>query len=390
MNLMQISVSSQEDELSIRISIKGAPLILQFGHPLLAFVSALSASDYAKALYYIDPLKIVDNPNNADTFLNYSPLEQDEEEGIIEDSLTNDEEDEKKESELANAIKEGLKYNAPEFCEEGVNGTYFMKNKEGHFIGVFKPIDEEGKGSPKKSKVDAAFGGIHDGEGALREVAAFLLDKEDFSGVPHTELIHIENFNENGSKSGSIQQYVENDGSAEDMGPKAFPAHEVHKIGVLDLRILNNDRHAGNILFRETDDRQIELIPIDHGLSFPATLEHVWFDWLSWPQAKQPFDEETKKYISEIDINQDAEILRNLGMREECIANMKISSMLLKKGCAAGLTLYDIGNIVSRIDLEEPSKLEEMIDQATEAANGESEQKEEILMKIMDDYLISL
>ena len=34
----------------------------------------------------------------------------------------------------------------------------------------------------------------------------------------------------------------------EDMGPGAFPVEEVHKISVLDIRLANADRHAGNIL----------------------------------------------------------------------------------------------------------------------------------------------
>jgi hypothetical protein len=30
-----------------------------------------------------------------------------------------------------------------ELCEEGVGGTYFMKNKKGRRIAIFKPQDEE-------------------------------------------------------------------------------------------------------------------------------------------------------------------------------------------------------------------------------------------------------
>jgi len=56
------------------------------------------------------------------------------------------------ESELLAQVKEGLEYHEPEACEDGVNGTYFMKDAEANTIAVFKPNDEEGNSSPKKMK----------------------------------------------------------------------------------------------------------------------------------------------------------------------------------------------------------------------------------------------
>jgi len=38
---------------------------------------------------------------------------------------------------------------------------------------------------------------------------------------------------------------------------------------VLDIRLANADRHAGNILIRKEADGQIKLIPIDHGYCLP-------------------------------------------------------------------------------------------------------------------------
>eukprot|EP00948_MAST-09A_sp_MAST-9A-sp1_P002395 g2395.t1 len=52
-------------------------------------------------------------------------------------------------------------------------------------------------------------------------------------------------------KVGSLQLYVPHECSAEDVGRSVnnlFPEHEVHKIGILDLHLLNLDRHEGNIL----------------------------------------------------------------------------------------------------------------------------------------------
>ena len=49
-------------------------------------------------------------------------------------------------------------------------------------------------------------------------------------------------------KVGSLQAYVKHDATAEDVSSSIFPVEEVHRIGLLDLRLLNIDRHHGNIL----------------------------------------------------------------------------------------------------------------------------------------------
>ena len=68
-----------------------------------------------------------------------------------------------------------------------------------------------------------------------------------------------------------------------------FSKEEVHKIAILDLRILNLDRNECNILVRtkinpKTKKKVKTLIPIDHGFSLPDTLAVCSFDlaWLSW------------------------------------------------------------------------------------------------------------
>lgn len=53
---------------------------------------------------------------------------------------------------------------------------------------------------------------------------------------------------------------------------------EVHKIAILDMRIVNMDRHAANILVQNikgVSPKSIRrrLIPIDHGMSISSTLD---------------------------------------------------------------------------------------------------------------------
>ena len=49
-------------------------------------------------------------------------------------------------------------------------------------------------------------------------------------------------------KIGSFQMFVENQGPIENYSPSIIPTQEVHKIAILDLRLLNLDRNECNIL----------------------------------------------------------------------------------------------------------------------------------------------
>jgi Phosphatidylinositol 3- and 4-kinase len=51
-----------------------------------------------------------------------------------------------------------------------------------------------------------------------------------------------------GVKLGSLQKFVKSMGAVENFGPDKFHKQEVHKIAILDLRIMNLDRNEQNIL----------------------------------------------------------------------------------------------------------------------------------------------
>lgn len=198
--------------------------------------------------------------------------------------------------------------NAPIMSSEGTGGAYFMRDATGQrHVAVFKPADEEPmaannpRGLPVSSTGEGLKKGTRVGEGALREVAAYILDHpprsgtadDGFAGVPPTALVRCTHgaFRQGGAgagarapvpKLGSMQAFVSNCGSCEDMGPSAFPVQEVHKICVLDIRLANADRHAGNILVRKHDGGGgggMSLVPIDHGYCLPESVRcfPVWF-----------------------------------------------------------------------------------------------------------------
>lgn len=185
---------------------------------------------------------------------------------------------------------------------EGSGGAYFMLDScAQNYVSVFKPTDEEPmavnnpQGLPLSVDGEGLKKGTRVGEGAFREVAAYILDhpksgprsacsdEKGFAGVPPTVMVKClhTGFNyaegcEYSSKSlkiGSLQMFMKNSGSCEDIGPRAFPVDDVHRISVLDIRLANADRHAGNILVQKDDnDGQLVLIPIDHGYCLPENV----------------------------------------------------------------------------------------------------------------------
>lgn len=85
---------------------------------------------------------------------------------------------------------------APKLSTEGTSGAYIIKNLTGP-VAVFKPIDEEPYAPNNPRGMTGLFGSdtcrssIKSGESTLREVAAYLLDHDGFSGVPATSLVQL-------------------------------------------------------------------------------------------------------------------------------------------------------------------------------------------------------
>ncbi|KAG8381142.1 hypothetical protein BUALT_Bualt06G0091700 [Buddleja alternifolia] len=320
---------------------------------------------------------------------------------------------------LIDATFDGLaKGNQPIRSSEGSGGAYFMQDSSGHnYISVFKPIDEEPmainnpRGLPLSSNGEGLKKGTRVGEGAIREVAAYILDhprsnyrdEKGFAGVPPTVMVkcqhrgfnYSEGFNSAYDKFGSLQMFVKNCGSCEDMGPRAFPVEEVHKICVLDIRLANADRHAGNILIRrDGEEGRIVLVPIDHGYCMPETFEDCTFEWLYWPQAREPFSPDTIAYINSLDAEKDIELLKFHGWNvpQKCARVFHVSTMLLKKGAKRGLAPFAIGSIMCRETVKKESVIEKMVIEAQESVlpgMSESAFLESISM-IMDRYLDGL
>ncbi|XP_073145212.1 LOW QUALITY PROTEIN: phosphatidylinositol 4-kinase gamma 8-like [Henckelia pumila] len=270
--------------------------------------------------------------------------------------------------EVAIAIASGVN---PEPASNGLGGAYFMRSREGDIIAVAKPMDEE----PLAFNNPKCFGGrmlgqpgmkhsIRIGEAGLREAAAYLLDHDGFSGVPPTALVKFSHvrFNMNNVetdlspplKFASLQCFVKHHSDAGDLGPSSFSVTSVHHIGILDVRLMNLDRHAGNILVKQEKQNyaggKAELVPIDHGFCLPESLEDPYFEWLHWPQSSIPFSESELEYISGLDPFKDAELLRTELplIRESSIRVLVLCTIFLKQATKFGLCLADIGEMMTR------------------------------------------
>ncbi|GAX75569.1 hypothetical protein CEUSTIGMA_g3012.t1 [Chlamydomonas eustigma] len=330
----------------------------------------------------------------------------------------------------------------PERTAEGMGGTYFFCNENGRKVAIVKPCDEEPlapnnpKGYVGRSLGDPGWKPtVRVGEAAMREVAAYLLDRDGFSKVPTSVLVRARhpifcynNFMGNvrismadlqcsieskdkrepqlPMKLGSLQEFIPHECDTTEMGPSKFCVKDVHHIGILDIRLFNTDRHAGNMLVRPANsngssinlmsrmtDSPYELIPIDHGFCLPETLEAPYFEWLHWPQAMLPFSEEELMYIKELDFEADKKMLSQElpNLRPECIRVLELTTSLLKRCAEAGMTLFEIGNLMSRPYVgadEEPSELEKMCGEAKRALEmHEIAEEDEVSSESTDDFI---
>ncbi len=204
---------------------------------------------------------------------------------------------------------------------------------------IFKPMDGEGSELP----------GFDPGMSAPREILAKVLGDQIAlqsgvdTGVCPTFLVAMDNERLDGpdgkpdptkpaQRVGSVQQLAENDGSfgelakaAEKSGRGAaalmasVPRESFDRMVVLDMVMMNLDRHAGNVLVKDRGNGQAELIPIDHGFCFPdrdalriagKRVGPEQNELLGWPQAQQPFGAEAQAMIAALDPDATAQALK--------------------------------------------------------------------------------
>lgn len=250
-------------------------------------------------------------------------------------------------AEAAGAIVSGTRL-VP--AQGGLGGALLLNDgRSGEHVAVIKPLDI--------STVAAGGGGGYATEAVLREVAAFLLDHGGFASVEPTALIRISGpaWSSEGPTTASIQRFVAHEYDAGELGPSRFSVDSVHRVGILDVRLLNIDRHAGNILVKNpiatnNAGAPLDLVPIDHGLCLPEQFDDPYFEWLHWPQASLPFSDAEHAYIESLDPFSDAAMLHAElpSLKESALRILVLCTVFLKRAAAAGLCLADIGDMMTR------------------------------------------
>ncbi|CAD5231521.1 unnamed protein product [Bursaphelenchus xylophilus] len=231
----------------------------------------------------------------------------------------------------------------PELIPAGSSGSYFVRNKGGEFLAVFKPKDEEPFASlnPKWPKFFqrilcfCCFGRacLIPNNGYLSETGASLLDDRLKLGiVPKTRLVKLTSptFSYN-KRCGQKREISPKEGSYQIFVHGYRPATEVfaewndkgisnvltdaeqheftvyfQKLVVLDYLIRNTDRHMDNWLIKHIPGKELKIAAIDNGLAFPvkhpetaSRFRQFPFGWSTLTWAKKKWEKElTDHFLS--------------------------------------------------------------------------------------------
>lgn len=237
---------------------------------------------------------------------------------------------------------------------EGEGGTYFVvTDVPGESpLAVFKPAAEEigTKANPHGNSTMTKEGFVA-GEGYKCEELAFLLDYDNFAGVPETRVVTLRGM------CGSLQRFVPSTIESWNTTPGKFRADHVQRIAILDLRLLNCDRHGGNVLVAA--DRS-SLVPIDHSYVLPHGWADPEFEWQQWPQSRLPFGPEELAYIARLDASRDR-VLVAAALGEESGDVIFATTKLLQHAAPRGYTPRQLAEFCRRATLTQPSGLEELL-----------------------------
>ena len=201
------------------------------------------------------------------------------------------------------------------YYEEKLSGTssdvYLVGNSG--FIGIFKPVSHsEGNraGIPKHEEAirERIAYCAHTFLTTFMKTAGFDLGIDDF-GIPHTELFDLILSQDLQQSHGSYQEFKKMPSLQElsDVEQAAISGDEYMKLCLIDLILLNTDRHLGNVLVGH--DNILALI--DHGSSLPETnslgktagdFDALTFEWKDLPFTEERIPEKWKDFIREVSI----------------------------------------------------------------------------------------
>lgn len=234
---------------------------------------------------------------------------------------------------VLNALQDGVNLMRPNKDLGGEGGYPVLTTKDGKRVGVMRRWHDR---------------------------LAYELDHGHFAGVPPTIPLSIP-----GMKFDYMQAWVE---EATHETVEQRDTHETQAIGIFDMRFGNQDRNTGNTLVATREGQKFS-IPIDHD-HMPTSFYHCH----SMPFVRYlncPLSTQAKNYITAIDIEKDADIMRKFKVNENVILSMKMRSTVLKMGLEKNLKLKHYEHIFAmyqkkwlKIVTALPIQTEEAIQQA--------------------------
>ncbi|MFT4551897.1 MAG: hypothetical protein ACI9S8_000518 [Chlamydiales bacterium] len=234
---------------------------------------------------------------------------------------------------------------------EGANGSYFLKNREGVKLWVFKPSNEEVR----------AGEGIPLGACAKREHLAHLLNINNSFPIPFTVFIKL------GKQIGSAQMfmpgkdYLETRSRAES---SEYPSSEdeeimeslspklLQKKTVFDITFGNGDGHLGNLLCetKRREDNYFGVSAIDNGqICSSSKDDSILIAYVRDSRLEWPLSEEAVHLCLNPPIEKYLETVRQHSIGEEAI------SLILKRisWCKNAIKVALENEGLGRIDLKD-------------------------------------
>ncbi|NNM42917.1 MAG: hypothetical protein HKM07_01055 [Chlamydiae bacterium] len=282
---------------------------------------------------------------------------------------------------------------SPSRATGGMSGAYYIRNREGEKIGVFKPRDEEPymPNNPNRCKRrdtgairTEMRNGQASGTACYKEVIAYEV-LGDFAPIPPTTFIEVyfprsirEKDMELILKFGSFQRFVEGYtlDTIRNLDVESIPVLDLQKMASSDIVGYNADRSMGNMMY---DSEKNQLHCIDQGVTFLSSLDwnlppddilaEVSCHWGDFPQCRGPILPEVKDWILGLDENKIESIIRSrmqmvltqenapsTGDLEKYINGIVVSNktliLFIKKAAEKGCTLSQIGEMVMEIESE--------------------------------------
>lgn len=225
----------------------------------------------------------------------------------------------------------------------GTSGSYFVADLDGKKTAILKPLDEElGAQRAHRRDILMAKEGIKPGTCGYREVVAAKL----FSDlIPPTALVttSYQYFNYRPDIEGlqpvkqcSMQQMIPDVEDLHSLGSSEEPSLLPHlpQIAMIDICLLNTDRHTGNLMVRRDEKGVSEVFPIDHGCVLPDNFgTGGLFFWYSLIDPLLRFSPYQQDRIKSIDLTTSTEELRIIPEASGAVNTYVTSLTLAKKLC---------------------------------------------------------